>query len=473
MKSTLDNYIIERKLGKGVSGIVKLATDPTTEQLYAIKIIKGRSTSTAQFRDLVANEVRSLQQISHTNIVNLHGTNEAGVYTRKQGRGTYSCQYIVMELCPNGELFDVLFETGRLQETIARGLFIQLIDGISACHSAGICHRDLKPENVLFDANFNLKIADFGFAVMSCGRDGSGVLHSYRGTEAYMAPELLGRQSYNGMSVDLFAAGVILFIMMSQNPPFSRAVMSDPYYSQLANGNQRFWDIHSRNKPTDFYSNEFRSLIQNMLALDPAQRLSISEIRAHPWFNQPCSSSEEIYLELSGRRQRINEAAERAQAQRQARSRAIASRGQVSGVVRNFRDTLNIDDYDICSSRDSSITLSTGSNIPTLERRCGVYDPNSWKYSQILSPLEAEELFIFVQDFLSEKAADTEVSSDSYKLASKLITDSEELAIDLKILKGDDLCCIEIDKQSGSHFDLMELFKEMAARLEEYTETAF
>jgi len=271
MKSTLDHFIIERKLGKGVSGVVKLGTDSNTGIQYAIKIIKSKSASTAaQFRDMVANEVQSLQQISHPNIVNLAGTNEAGVYTRKQGRGTYTCQYICMELCPNGELFDVLFETGRFQEKFARSLFKQLIEGISACHSAGITHRDLKPENVLFDANFNLKIADFGFAVVVCGRDGSGLLHTYRGTESYMAPEILARRPYNGISVDLFAAGIILFIMMSQNPPFSRASQTDPYYSQLASANPRFWDIHSRNKPSDTYSTEFRSLIQSMLALDPA-----------------------------------------------------------------------------------------------------------------------------------------------------------------------------------------------------------
>lgn len=473
MKSTLDHFVIERKLGKGISGVVKLGTDTETGLQYAIKIIKAKTASAqAQFRDMVANEVQSLQQISAPNIVNLAGTNEAGVYTRKNGKGTYTCQYIVMELCPNGELFDVLFETGRFQEKIARGLFSQLIAGISACHSAGITHRDLKPENVLFDSNFRLKIADFGFAVVICGRDGSGMLHSYRGTEAYMAPEILARRPYNGISVDLFAAGIILFIMMSQNPPFSRASPTDPYYSQLANGNARFWDIHSRNKPSDCYSKEFRSLIQSMLAMDPAQRLSIAEIQTHPWFNGPCASPEEIYQELSGRKVRMVEAAAKAQAQKEARARAIASRGQVSGV-RNFKDALIIDDLDILGSRDSSITLSSSYNIPNLERKCGVYDPTCWKYSQILSPLEADELFNFCQDFLNSKAAETEASSDCFKMNAKLTTDSEELGIEIKILQGENLCCLDVDKHTGSHFDMMELFKEMASKLDEYTEATF
>jgi serine/threonine protein kinase len=212
-------------------------------------------------------------------------------------------------------------------------------------------------------------------------------------------------------------------------------------------------------------------MIQSMLALDPAQRLSIAEIQSHPWYTGPCSTTEEIYTELSGRKTRIAQAAQVAQAQKEARARALASRGGVTGTTRNFKSGANLDDLDFSCSRDSSIGMSSSWSVPQLERKCGVYDPSSWKYSQILSPLEAEELFEFVQTFLAEKNARCEVSADTFKVNSRYTTDSDELAIEVKILKGEGLYCLDVEKLSGSHFDLMELFKDMAFSLEEHTNT--
>jgi serine/threonine protein kinase len=111
----------------------------------------------------------------------------------------------------------------------------------------------LKPENVLYDAAFNLKIADFGFAAPIQGRDASGYLRTKLGTESYMAPEIHMRKPYTGASVDLFASAIILFIMFTQHPPFSKGVPEDPFYRFLcANRADLFWKAHSKNKPCGF-----------------------------------------------------------------------------------------------------------------------------------------------------------------------------------------------------------------------------
>lgn len=126
---------------------------------------------------------------------------------------------------------------------MSRFYFKQLLDGLAYLHSQGIAHRDIKPENILLDKDFNLKIADFGFATPLAGENGSGFLHSYIGTKPYMAPEIHERKHYKGAEVDLFAAAIVLFIMVSGNLPFQHAKPDDHYYKLIVHNK---WEIFWR-----------------------------------------------------------------------------------------------------------------------------------------------------------------------------------------------------------------------------------
>jgi len=184
-----------------------------------------------------------------------------------------------------------------------------LIDGLDYVHQKGVTHRDLKPENVLYDASYNLKIADFGFAAPVQGRDGSGYLKTKLGTESYMAPEIHARKPYNGASVDLFACGIILFITVTQHPPFTKAEPSDPFYRLLcANRADLFWKAHSKNKPEGFFCEDFKNLITAMLQFDPSNRPSMADVKAHPWFNgAECSTLKDVQAEFAKRKALIDE----------------------------------------------------------------------------------------------------------------------------------------------------------------------
>jgi len=125
----------------------------------------------------------------------------------------------------------------------------------------------LKPENLLMDNKYNLKIADFGFAAPVNGRDGNGSLNTHLGTINYMAPEIHLKQPYDGKQIDLFAAAIILFIMVSEHPPFTTATPTDPFYRCLAAGkHELFWKTHGKNKENgeSFFSDEFKDLINSM-----------------------------------------------------------------------------------------------------------------------------------------------------------------------------------------------------------------
>jgi len=184
---------------------------------------------------------------------------------------------------------------------VVRFLFKNMIDAVGFCHDNGVTHRDLKPENIMFDENWVLKIIDFGLAAPSEGRDGSGYLKTTLGTYGYMAPEQLLNRQYQGQKVDVFALGVILFIMLSMHPPFNAASPKDQFYVALASENfSIFWKKHSQNKPggDQFFSDSFKDLFQRITKLDPDKRITLAEIAQHPWVTADCPLTQQDVTQM-------------------------------------------------------------------------------------------------------------------------------------------------------------------------------
>lgn len=122
-----------------------------------------------------------------------------------------------------------------------------------------------------------------------------------------MAPEIHARQPYSGPSVDLFASGIILFIMLVGTPPFLKADSKDPTYNLIFLGKfESFWGVHQKFKPKDFFSKDFKDLLNRMFAYDPALRLSIDQIKEHPWYQGPCATMENIRNEFLQRKERMD-----------------------------------------------------------------------------------------------------------------------------------------------------------------------
>eukprot|EP00826_Nyctotherus_ovalis_P064557 TRINITY_DN9474_c0_g1_i1.p1 TRINITY_DN9474_c0_g1~~TRINITY_DN9474_c0_g1_i1.p1 ORF type:complete len:357 (+),score=79.50 TRINITY_DN9474_c0_g1_i1:203-1273(+) len=314
----LDDYILGRKLGSGFSCKVRLGSNSSGK--FAIKILRKPAEEPTNCRlfDLALAETESLSKLDHPNIVKLHGFKESATLVKSDGKQT-RVAYLAFELVECGELFDYIALSGPFSELLARRFFHQLVEALSFMHSRGYSHRDVKAENLLLDSSFNLKLADFGFSVPVSGRDGSGQLYSSKGSPNYMAPELFTKKPYGGEKVDLFAAGVLLFIMVAKHPPFKVAAMQDARYKLFCFQNETFWKKMAVGKPPGTFSAEFKALVNELLAFNPSMRPSISEIKSHPWYNGPTLSQEEFVKELTLRHSKL-------QAQWKARTEAALAK---------------------------------------------------------------------------------------------------------------------------------------------------
>ena len=262
---------------------------------YALKVMKADSKKTTEQDKLVfLNEVSAMMDLDHPNIIRLIDYSNKAEAVRSDG-SKLKLKYIALEYCEGGELFDYIAETGRFSEKQARFYFHQLIDALEHMHKIGYKHRDIKPENILLDKNFNLKLADFGFATKE------DVSYTRKGTFGYMAPEVLAYEPYRGEEADIFSAAIVLFILVTQHPPFIRADAADRYYKKIWEGKwDQFWDVHA----DLILSESFIDLFSKMVSPDPKNRLSIAEIKAHEWYTGSVPAPKEIIKDFI-KRQKI------------------------------------------------------------------------------------------------------------------------------------------------------------------------
>lgn len=287
-KKSLDNYVIERTLGSGCTGKVKLGRSKEDDTLYALKILdpaKKAEEKEAILKSLRIEE-KFLQEIDHPNIVKFFGLVENGVY-RSKGR-VKIVSYVVLEYVPNGELFHILFYTERLSENCARHFFKQLISAEKYLRSKNIAHRDIKPENLLLGSEMELKLADFGFAT---SLDAGVAANTQIGTTGYMAPEILALQGgYDPVKSDTFSCGTVLFVMTMSKPPFAQASDKCQMYKLLRKDIKKYFETYESFLKFEL-SAPLKSLIGELLDSKPESRPSFEDILASEWLSQPTDAA--------------------------------------------------------------------------------------------------------------------------------------------------------------------------------------
>jgi len=301
-------YELSHVLGVGGFSEVRKATQEQSGRRVALKLLYVDPDANKRDQDMqknqVAKEIKGMRNLTHVNIIKLVGWDLACTV------GDRKAYVLVQELAPNGELFDYLMYTNCFPEKMARSLFHQLIDGLGYMHSKGIAHRDLKPENLLFDANFNLKIADFGFSYQF--RKGEGDKSKMRtelGTKGYMAPEIIQNKKYDEKT-DIFAAGVILFICLAGFPPFQNAVQADWWFDKLMSHKYKlFWMAHER---TSKFSDSAKDIIQRMLEPKPSARVDVNGVKDTKWFKEEKYDKPKLQKELAKRLNKVKEEKQKA-----------------------------------------------------------------------------------------------------------------------------------------------------------------
>ncbi|XP_046905156.1 calcium/calmodulin-dependent protein kinase type II delta 1 chain isoform X3 [Hypomesus transpacificus] len=263
-----DEYQLYEELGKGAFSVVRRCMKISTGQEYAAKIINTKKLSARDHQKL-EREARICRLLKHPNIVRLHESiSEEGFH------------YLVFDLVTGGELFEDIVAREYYSEADASHCIQQILEAVLHCHQMGVVHRDLKPENLLLASKLKgaaVKLADFGLAIEVQGEQQAWF--GFAGTPGYLSPEVLRKDPY-GKPVDMWACGVILYILLVGYPPFWD---EDQHrlYQQIKAGAYDFpspeWDT---------VTPEAKDLINKMLTINPVKRVTATDALKHPWICQ-------------------------------------------------------------------------------------------------------------------------------------------------------------------------------------------
>ncbi|XP_060223059.1 serine/threonine-protein kinase 33 isoform X2 [Meriones unguiculatus] len=274
-------YTFGRILGQGSFGMVSEAIDKETGAKWAIKKVNKEKAGSSAVK-LLEREVNILKSVKHKHIIHLEQVFE-----------TPQKMYLVMELCEDGELKEVLGKKGHFSENETRQIIQSLASAIAYLHNKDIVHRDLKLENIMVKSSFmddnnemnlSIKVSDFGLAVRKHGSRSEGMMQTTCGTPIYMAPEVINAHDYS-QQCDIWSIGVIMYILLCGEPPFL-ANSEEKLFELIRKGELRFED-----PIWDSISDSAKNVLKQLLKVDPAHRITAKELLDSQWLTGNALSS--------------------------------------------------------------------------------------------------------------------------------------------------------------------------------------
>ena len=258
------NYLIKNTLGSGTFGKVKLGIYIPTKEKVAIKIIEKSKMTEKDDLVRLEREFEMLAQFNHPNLIMVSEIFESD-----------NNYYTVMDYCEEGELFNYIVKNKYLSEEESAFFYYQLINGLEYIHSLGIVHRDLKPENLLLTKDHILKIIDFGLS--NYFKEGqSRYLYTPCGSPCYASPEMVTGNSYNGIMIDVWSTGIILFAMLCGYLPFEDK-NNEKLFKKIAECKIEY---------PEYISEEARDLMKQIIVPNPKERITINDIKKHNFYKR-------------------------------------------------------------------------------------------------------------------------------------------------------------------------------------------
>ncbi len=272
--TTLDYYKFVKLIGKGAFGKVTLGVHKLTGKYVAIKTIDKSYMKDDYSRRKVFQEVYILKKIRHSCVIRLLEVFESPKHF-----------LMVMEYAGGGDLLQYVKKRKRLDEETSKAIFKQIVYGLGHCHCRSVLHRDVKLDNVLMDGEGGVKLCDFGVSRLVKKEH---IIKEQCGTPAYLAPEIIIDEGYEGFYADIWSLGVLLYAMLQGTVPFKANNISD-LHKLILKGNFDFAYPH--------ISDAAKDLVRRMLVLTPEKRISIPEILTHAWLREDgaCTEEEEAH----------------------------------------------------------------------------------------------------------------------------------------------------------------------------------